>query len=306
MFIVITIVLLVIIFFNLGLFYKEDNAYDKLSFSKPLKGGEPFEYRGGNKKGVLFIHGYPGSPKMFYMARELAIKSGYDVFSPRLPGFSSTKEEFIKTNFSMWFNFIKKYYLNLREEYESIYVVGHSMGGALTLKLCEELYREKELLPTAIAVVSAPIFLNNLKRGVKLSFLLKIVRTIGLFTDYIPSNKPIKSKDLDQDGDSEWIGYRGIFPKQTFSLKIGLKNVGKNLYKVKTPCFLSHGEGDRTVPFKNLDYISGRINSSERVIKIFNLDNWKHSKHSLFIYKTVVGPLWSSIDTFFKSLKKSP
>lgn len=301
-YVVLIVLLFVIMFNNTSLLYRERGEYRDLRFSDPIKGGEPFEYRGGNSRAILFIHGFPGSPKMFYLVRQLAIKDGYDVFSPRLPGFSSTKEEFIHTNFSMWFNYIKDFYLAIRGDYKDFYIIGHSMGGALTLKLCEFFSNQKSYLPRSVAVISAPVFLNSFKRGVLLSPLLYFVRTVALFYSYIPARRPRKSKEFDEDGDTEWVGYRGRFPKQILSLKYGLKKVKRDLKKVDLPIYLCQAEADKTVSYKNLDYIDSHITSSKKRVETLDLSGWNHTNHSLFIYKSVVGSLWKSINSFFKEV----
>lgn len=300
--IIVTGIIFFLIYNNTGLFYREKSDYQDISFSKPLKGGEPFKFIQNSKKAILFIHGFPGSPKMFYIVREMAVKEGYDVFCPRLPGFSSNEKEFIKTNFSMWFKYVKDYYISLRESYENFYIVGHSMGGALTLRLLQELGNKNE--PTAVAVVSAPVFLDRRRYGPVLFVILLFVRFLSKFITYIPSSKPPKSKDMDQDGDTEWIGYRGKFPRQIYSLLVGINRVKKGLGKVKIPCFLCQAKEDRTVPYKNLEYIASHISSEDVEIKELSLSQWDHTKHSLFLYKSIAPGLWDNISAFFKSYEK--
>ncbi|MGL1890539.1 MAG: alpha/beta fold hydrolase [Spirochaetaceae bacterium] len=294
MYILILLILAFIIYNNSSLFFKEDSNYSHINFSKPLKGGEPFERSDGNNRAILFIHGFPGSPKMFYMVRELALEAGYDVFCPKIPGFCSCHDDFILTNFSMWFNYLKNYYIDKRKSYDQFYIIGNSMGGAMTLKLAELFSADEVLKPTAIATVAAPVYIRNPK--------LFFIRTIKFFKDYIPPKKPIKDKSLDEDGETEWVGYYGHFPKQIFSLIVGFKGVKRDLKKITVPCYLSHAKEDKTVPFKNMEYISRRISSNNIQTRVFNLNKWKHSNHSMFIYKTTVGPIWSGIDNFFNSL----
>lgn len=291
-----------LIYNNTGLFYKEKSDYKNMTFSKPLEGGEPFEFIQNSKKAILFVHGFPGSPKMFYMVREMAVKEGYDVFCPRLPGFSSTEEEFVGTNFTMWHKYIVDYYNSLRPSYDSFYIVGHSMGGALTLKLIQEL--DNSSAPTAAAVVSAPVFLNRRNYGTVLFVILLFVRFISKFVTYIPPSRPPRSKEMDQDGDTEWIGYRGKFPRQIYSLLVGINRVKKGLNKVQCPCFLCQAREDQTVPFKNLEYIAGHIGSEDIEVKELSLSQWNHTKHSLFLYKSVVPGLWDDISAFFKRYEK--
>ncbi len=287
----ILLIFLLLIFFNYtGFLYREDSDYSHLLKKAQLEGAEEFEYKDGKSKAILFIHGFPGSPRMYYLVKEFAIKAGYDVYIPRLPGFGTNKEEFIKSNFSMWFKYIHKYYLDIRKNYKKFYIVGNSMGGSLVLKLAECV----ENKPTAIASVAAPVFVS--------SPLIYIVRYLSLFKSHIPPKRPEKDRSLDQDGETEWVGYRGLFPKQIYSLLIGLKGIKKDLNKIDIPCYLCQAKMDKTVSFKNMNYIRKNISSSNILVRVMDLSQWNHSNHSMFIYKSVVGGLWSDIDYFFTSL----
>lgn len=301
MFLIISIVIIILFFiFNLTpLFYREDDDYKNIKEGPILDGGEAYENISGNKKAVLFIHGYPGSPKMFYLIRNLAIKRGYDVFNPRLPGFACEIEDLTKTNFSQWYKFIREYYQEKRGNYDEFYIVGTSMGGALTLKLAQDFHKDHIDSPTAIAVTAAPVFINNFFKGVIKNPLLYFARVISYFKDYIPPKRPRKSKEFDEDGDTEWVGHKGIFPKQTYSLLIALRGIRKNLHMVEVPCYLCQAKEDKTVPFENLYYIMERISSDDINTKVFSLKQWKHTNHSLFLYKSVGPGLWQEIDDFF-------
>lgn len=306
MFLILLIVLALIllgVFCNTPIFYRESDNYSNLKEASILKGGEEFSFLENRDKAVLFVHGFPGSPKMFHLIRDLAKKDGYDIYNPRLPGFATEdRGDLIKTNFSMWYKYIKDYYINIRQNYKEFYIVGTSMGGALTLKLAEEFPLGSELSPTAIAVTSAPVFLNNLKRGAIRAPFLYIARVISLFLKYIPPGRPRKSEKDDQDGDTQWVGHRGLFPRQIYSLMMGLIKVRKDLKKVSHPCYLCQARKDRTVPFKNLYYIERKIRSKRIVTNTIDLSNWKHTNHSLFIYNSVGPVLWDDINRFFKSL----
>lgn len=294
----------IFIIFNLTPFlHKEDKNYLTVKEGALLEGAESFESVKGNKKAVLFIHGFPGSPKMFHLIRDLAIKDGYDVFNPKLPGFGCQIEDLLETNFSQWYSYIRDYYLDKRGNYNDFYIVGTSMGGALTLKLAQEYNEEHIDSPTAIAVTAAPVFLNNLLKGVIKNPSIYFVRTISLFKKYIPPKRPRKSKEFDEDGDTEWVGHKGIFPKQAYSLIMALKTIKKRLNEVDVPCYLCQAKEDKTVPFENLYYILNKISSDDIKVNVFSLKQWKHTNHSLFIYRSVGPKLWEDIDQFFRNKK---
>lgn len=299
----IVFITLILIFNQTPLFYREDNDYTQIKEGPVIEGGETFESINGNKKAVLFIHGFPGSAKMFYLIRDLAIKSGYDVYNPRLPGFACEIDDLVKTNFSQWYNYIRDYYVDKRGSYDEFYIVGTSMGGALTLKLTQEFNKDHIDSPTAIAVTAAPVFINHFFKGVVKNPLLYFARMISLFKDYIPPKRPRKSKEFDEDGDTEWVGHKGIFPKQIYSLLLALRGIRKNLHTIEIPCYLCQAKEDKTVPFENLYYIMERISSDDIKTKVFSLKQWKHTNHSLFLYKSVGPKLWEEINSFFMETK---
>lgn len=283
------------IFSPTGICHHESSDYKVIDRSEAeyLEGAEPFEHVEGNRKAVLFIHGYPGSAKMYYLVRKLAIRDGYDVFSPTIPGFGTNHGDMIKSNFSMWYKYLSDYYTDIRVNYKEFYIVGNSMGGALTLKLAEE-FNKGHLEPTAIATIAPPVFVKKLSA--------RFVRFISFFKSYIPAKQPPKDKSLDQDGETEWVGYYGLFPKQVYSLLLGFKSIKKDLYLINTPCYFCHAKEDKTVSFDNLGYITDHISSENILVRILRMKGWKHSNHSLFIYRSYYENIWNDIELFFKRL----
>ena len=297
MVVIFTLVLLVIIN-NSGICYSENIDENYLPKNNILEGANEFSRIMGNTKAIMFIHGFPGSPKMYYIVKELALKSGYDVFIPLLPGFGTNPKDLLKTNFSMWYSYVKNMFLEERCNYDKFYIVGNSMGGAITLKLAQD----PDINTTGIASVAAPVFLNSLHKGVLKNPVLYFIRYLSWFVSYIPSKKIPKEKAMDEDGETEWVGYNGLFPRQIYSFYLALKEIKKDLVLINTPCFLAHAKKDRTISFKNLQYIINKINSKKINISVFDLKQYKHSNHSMFIYKSVVNNLWSDIDSFFSKL----
>ncbi len=61
-----------------------------------------FEYKEGNSKAVLLIHGFTGSPTEIHPLAEHLFNNGYDVYGPCLKGHGTTLEDMEKTNHSDW------------------------------------------------------------------------------------------------------------------------------------------------------------------------------------------------------------
>ena len=253
------------------------------------------EIRKGNSKAVLFIHGYPSSPDMYSYPAKVFSESGYDAFAPLIPTFASDIKAFEKTNFSEWFEYIDSYYLSLKGEYEKVYVAGVSMGGAMTLKLAE---RHPEI--PAIAVLAAPVTYNSLiKDGIVTDWRTYFARTIALFVKNINGSAVLSHPDSN-DGDENWIGYGGVFPRQGLSLIFNLKAIRRDLGKVKCPAILIHDKGDKTVPFGNQRIIRSSISSKKVKVLSPRMDvKYKHSHHSLLMYESVRKEYTDDILSFF-------
>ncbi len=186
----------------------------------------------GESRGCfLMVHGFPSSPALYRRAAEQAEAAGYDVLVPLLPGFGRDPEVFTGTNFSMWYAALRDVYRRERPRYEFFHLVGSSMGGALALTLAEE-FSGTEMAPTTVTTAAAPVFLNSLLRDrtVK-SPALYAVRMISWFVRYRPEKEPQPGAEPpDIDGDSEWVGYTGLFPRQIYSLKLGVKRTRRRFF----------------------------------------------------------------------------
>ena len=248
-------------------------------------------------KAILFIHGFPTTPYMYSYVTEYSASFGYDIYSPLIPTFGADYKEMQKTNFSSWFAFIDKYYLSLKERYKDIYVVGVSMGGAMTLKLAEKYSSTKNAM-TKVAVISAPVVYNSIKDGIVTEPLAYFARIIKVFLPSIGA-KPVAHMEGHNDGDENWHGYRGIFIKQGVSLIYSLKTIRKELNKIKVPMIAIHDKGDKTVPFGNLAIIQRETDTESLFIETEIGTGMIHSHHALLTYESTRKNLMDRILLFF-------
>lgn len=295
---------LLFLYANSTFFFKEKSDFAPKTnfddcFSEFVK---PVELSKKRKQAIIMVHGFPSSPSSYRTSADIFFKQGYDVFVPLLPGFGTSPKNFVETNFTQWYNYLKKYYLEKRAKYDKLYVIGTSMGGSLTLKLAEE-FSETEFAPTAIATAAAPVFLNNLRLGVCRQPAIYAVRILSLFTKSVKATiNNGKTPERESDGDGMWRGYEGLFPKQTYSLYMNLKLIKKDLKKITVPIFLGHCKKDKTVPFRNMLYIADQIKSKNVKLEIVNMkDGFKHNYHCLFMYDSIREQLVDKVINFYKN-----
>lgn len=88
--------------------------------------------------GVLFLHGFTGSPASLRPWAEQTAEAGYRVSLPRLPGHGTLWQELAVTSWRDWYETAESAYLGLRGSCDRVFVAGLSMGGALALRVAEQ------------------------------------------------------------------------------------------------------------------------------------------------------------------------
>jgi carboxylesterase len=101
-----------------------------------LPGAEPFDFPGGTI-GVLLVHGFTGSPQSMRPWGEFLAAAGMTVSCPLLPGHGTRWRDLAATTWQDWYGAADEAFENLRKQCESVFVMGLSMGGTLTLLLAE-------------------------------------------------------------------------------------------------------------------------------------------------------------------------
>lgn len=141
-----------------------------LSFSAPTDLRSEVSYTEGTRPfPILFIHGYTGTPQTLYPQYLRAAEEGFSFEVPLLPGHGTTIEEMVETRFSDYVEKVSQVADELIAKYGSIFVVGISMGGALSIDLALKLpsqIRAMVLINPLIAP-PAPSFLEMLDQGIE-------------------------------------------------------------------------------------------------------------------------------------------
>ncbi len=95
---------------------------------------EPFFSSGGDP-GVLFVHGFTGSPASLRGWAERTAAAGHRVALPRLPGHGTRWQDLATTTWQDWYACVDAELTDLRAQCDRVFVAGLSMGGALSLML---------------------------------------------------------------------------------------------------------------------------------------------------------------------------
>lgn len=97
---------------------------------------EPFCADGG-PVGVLFCHGFTGSPASLRPWAQAVADAGFTVRLPRLPGHGTTVHAANQTAWPDWYDRVEREYVRLSRRCAQVFVFGLSMGGCLALRLAQ-------------------------------------------------------------------------------------------------------------------------------------------------------------------------
>ncbi|WP_053362869.1 alpha/beta fold hydrolase [Bacillus sp. FJAT-27251] len=217
-----------------------------------ISGAESF-YIEGNETGILISHGFLGTPQSVRFLGETLANYGYTVSAPRLNGHGTSYLDIEKCTEEDWFASLENAYVDLTRRCKTIFVMGQSMGGALTLWLASK-YREIDgiiLINTALSLPSYD-YLRN-----------------AASPRYLGEGEPdIKAESVFE------ITYDKVPLKAIHQLQNIMDKTPAVLPKVDCPVLAIKSAVDNVVPPKNTDYIMGNIKSTEK--KMIVLQNSYH------------------------------
>lgn len=218
-----------------------------------LEGAEPL-YIKGSASGCLLLHGAGGGSTwdLKEFANILHSKVGMTIWLPALKGFGTRPEDLLEVSFTDWMNDAREGFKRLQQECERIFVVGHSMGGVLTLLLAAE---NKDI--NAIVTWAAALKVKN-----RMLPLLPIINKIPLLRRVIPEKFPSPApEELKEKG---WIGYDWIPSSIGVVILEGLKQAKQSLTLVTCPAFIIQGTEDESVSYSSANTIYDTINSTKK------------------------------------------
>ncbi len=222
-----------------------------------IEGGQSFFMKGGSS-GVLLVHGFTGLPAELFLLGDFLNRQNFSVLCHRLAGHGVDENNLMRTTKDDWFNSVLDGFDILRGLCDEIFVVGHSMGGILTLKLAAEKNLSK------IVTLAAPIFIDD---GLGLKNLPP-KEFCGNACIVQPRKKLF---DVPQAANDVYKKTPLISVHELVEL---IDDVKKILPNVKTPILIMHGEDDHTAQPRSARYIMDNVGSKTK--KFISVPNSGH------------------------------
>lgn len=201
----------------------------------------------GDGVGVLFVHGFTGSPQAMRYWAEQIHERGRTVVVPRLPGHGTTVQDLANYGPEDWVRTAEEGLTGLFERCEKIFVCGLSMGGTLTYDLAS---RHGDKI-AGIVVVNGPVFSKDPRA--KLAPLLgKINLTLkGVANDIA-------------DPDQHEVAYGKVSTKAAAKLLVYMGEVGRRLGRIRCPALIFTSSQDHVVHPSNGPYIYEHLSSTDK------------------------------------------
>ncbi|MDD2921840.1 MAG: alpha/beta fold hydrolase [Anaerolineales bacterium] len=218
---------------------------------------EPF-FLPGNRTGILLVHGFTGAPKeMRWMGEYLNRELGFTCLGARLTGHATRPKDMIRSRWTDWTASVEDGYHLLRGATDSVYLVGLSMGGALSLLMSTRLDVK------GAVVMSTPYEIPD-------EYPAWQIRLFSYFKAYIPKNKGEPGSGwFDKEAYKGHISYPLNPIRSAAELKILLEKMRAALPKVDAPVCLIHSKDDAYVLPENMEKIYAGLTNIKDKTKFY-------------------------------------
>ncbi|MDO9302329.1 MAG: alpha/beta fold hydrolase [Anaerolineales bacterium] len=218
-----------------------------------IQTAEPF-FLPGNRTGILLVHGFTGTPKeMRGMGETLNRELGFTCLGVRLAGHATIPEDMIASRWTDWTASVEDGFHLLSGSVDRIFLVGLSMGGALSLLM------STRLEVSGVVAMSTPYKLQDDPRLRHIEWISKIV-------PFMPKSDEEPGADwFDKEAWKDHVSYPQNPVRSIGELNKLLGEMRAALPKVNVPVCLIHSKDDGYVLPENMEHIyAGLVNAEDK------------------------------------------
>jgi carboxylesterase len=200
-----------------------------------------------SKVGIIFVHGFTGSPISMRPWAEFFLQKGYSISVPLLPGHGTRPEDLNRVKWQQWPAKVEEELDWMHSQGMTVFIFGLSMGGGTTLNVC---------LKHSSSV--AGIVLVNPMAHVKF-----VPPQIAWAISRFQKMRDSVGDDIKKPGVTEH-GYDSLPAVGVYQLLKMLSYNRKRLHDVTTPLMLFHSKDDHTLPVSNTEIIMKGVGSIDK------------------------------------------
>jgi len=216
---------------------------------------EPFFFPGKGAKaktGCLVTHGFTGAPKEMRWLGEYLNRQGYTVCGIRLNGHATKPEDMIRSRWQDWLLSVEDGYNLLGFCTDQLFLLGLSMGGALSLTAASR-------LPVrGVVAMSTPYKLPN-------HLLLRFAHPISWFIPFMPKGKGAPDEGwFDKNAFKQHVSYPKNPVRSGGEINHLLLVMRESLPQVKAPVLLIYSHNDDYVIRESMEKIHAALGSADK------------------------------------------
>jgi carboxylesterase len=221
-----------------------------------LPGGEPF-HTPGDETGCLLSHGWTGAPQEVRWLGQHLAGQGYTVHGVRLAGHGTTPRDMGRTHWRDWYASLLGGYQLLRQTCERVFVLGLSMGAALSLLLAAN----EEV--SGVVSMASPYRLSRLK--VRAASVLRPVlfsvpaNSSGDFSRQVAAEQARRGERV-----TGHVAYGQRPLCAVVQLAALLEEARRALPQVRVPALLIHARHDTLIPLGSMQRIYDALGSADK------------------------------------------
>jgi carboxylesterase len=219
-----------------------------------IPGAEPWSAPGSGERGrtgVVLVHGFTASPLALRPMGQRLAAEGYAVEIPLLPGHGTSHRDLARTRYADWFGAVQRATEQLAASCSAVVLVGHSMGGTLSLDLASR--RPDQ--------VSGCVVINPLVSDPHQP-LAKLAPVLQYLLPFLPRDLAgLPTDDIARPGASE-AAYGIISARAAQSLTRELPRVRSQLPDLVQPLLVAYSPQDHSVAARSSEELLELVGSS--------------------------------------------
>jgi carboxylesterase len=217
---------------------------------------EPFFFLGEpSQPACLLIHGFTGAPKEMRWMGEYLRQQGYTCLGVRLAGHATDPEDMVRSRWTDWTASVEDGYHLLCGLTDDIFLIGLSMGGALSLLM------STRLKVRGVVAMSTPAQLPGDR-----NYPTWLLQGISFFVKYQPkTTQGPGSGWFDKTAWQDHVAYPQNPVRSAAELKKLIVAMRAALPEVRVPVLLVHSKDETYVVPENMETIyAGLTNASDK------------------------------------------
>lgn len=225
----------------------------------------------GGKPAALFVHGFPGTANDLRPQAQVLNAEGWTTYNVLLPGFGAAIETLPNYGFDDWFKTVTNRLHELQRHHSPVLLVGHSMGGALSINVAAKTLVDGLLL-------LAPFYKINHFLWSILPLLHPFLPQVKPFKLFKPDFKNPEFRDgikkfmptFDFDNPQHQLAIRDFaIPVRVFAqIRMAGMNAYANAPKITAPTMVIQGTRDTLVVPENTRKLASRLGGASSWLEV--------------------------------------